>query len=91
MTHDALGMIETKGMGKALEAANIMVKTSDIELIGKESAGASQVTVMIRGELGAVKRAIDAAASAIKNTGHLISFCVIPRPHPMLQSILPKR
>lgn len=91
MSLDALGMIETKGLIAAIEAADTMVKTAKVELIGKESIGGGYVTVMIRGDVGAVKAAIEAGANAAKRVGELISAHVIPRLHPDVEMILPKR
>jgi len=91
MTLDALGMIETKGLVGAIEAADAMVKAAKVELIGKEHVGGGLVTVMVRGDVGAVKAATDAGAAAAQRVGELISVHVIPRPHSDLEFILPKR
>jgi len=88
---DALGMIETKGFVGAIEAADAMVKAAKVTLIGKELIGGGYVTVMVRGDVGAVKAATDAGAAAAQRVGELVSVHVIPRPHGDLDSILPKR
>lgn len=89
-THQsALGMIETRGLVGAVEAADAMVKAARVELIGKEKIGGGYVTVMVRGEVGAVKAATDAGAIAAKRVGELVSVHVIPRPHDSVESILP--
>ena len=86
---DALGMIETKGLIGSIEAADAMVKAANVYLIGKEHVGGGLVTVMVRGDVGAVKAATDAAAA--ERVGELISVHVIPRPHVEIEDILPKR
>ena len=86
----ALGMIETKGMVGAIEAADAMCKAAKVTLLGKEISGGALVTVMIRGEVGAVKAATDAGASAARRVGELISVHVIPRPAIDLQGFLPE-
>jgi ethanolamine utilization protein EutM len=91
MSFDALGMIETKGLIGAVEAADAMVKTANVVLIGKEYIGAGYVTVMVRGDVGAVKAATDAGAAAARRVGELVSVHVIPRPHAEVEKILPKR
>ncbi|MCX7797312.1 MAG: BMC domain-containing protein [Melioribacter sp.] len=91
MSLDALGMIETKGLVGAIEAADAMVKTANVELIGKEVIGGGYVTVMIRGDVGAVKAAVEAGAAAAQKVGELVSVHVIPRPHSDVELILPKR
>lgn len=88
---DALGMIETKGLVGAVEAADAMVKAANVELIGKVQVGGGLVTVMVRGDVGAVKAATDAGAAAADRVGHLLSVHVIPRPHSEVEMILPKR
>ena len=87
---NALGMVETKGLVGAIEAADAMVKAANVTLIGKEQVGAGVVTVMGRGDVGAVKAATDAGAAAAENVGELISVHVIPRPHAEVEVILPK-
>ncbi|MCM3768523.1 MULTISPECIES: BMC domain-containing protein [Bacillaceae] len=86
----ALGMIETKGLVGAVEAADAMVKAADVRLVGKVQVGGGLVTVMVRGDVGAVKAATDAGAAAASNVGELISVHVIPRPHSDIELILPK-
>ena len=85
----ALGMIETKGLIGSIEAADAMVKAANVVLIGKEHIGGGLVTVMVRGDVGAVKAATDAGAAAAQRVGDLISVHVIPRPHIEVESILP--
>ncbi|MCS7232491.1 MAG: BMC domain-containing protein [Synergistetes bacterium] len=89
-TQIALGMIETKGLVGAIEAADAMVKAANVTLIGKEHVGGGLVVVMVRGDVGAVKAAVDAGAAAAKRVGELIAVHVIPRPHPEVELILPK-
>lgn len=85
----ALGMIETKGLVGAVEAADAMVKAANVSLIGKVHVGGGLVTVMVRGDVGAVKAATDAGAAAAQRVGELISVHVIPRPHSDVELILP--
>src|SRR5512147_950534 len=85
----ALGMIETKGLVGAIEAADAMVKAANVTLSGKEHVGGGLVTVMVRGDVGAVKAATDAGAAAAARVGELISVHVIARPHEELEPILP--
>ena len=85
----ALGMIETKGLVGSIEAADAMVKAANVRLIGKVQVGGSLVTVMVRGDVGAVKAAVDAGAAAASRVGELISTHVIPRPHEDVEKILP--
>ena len=89
-TLNALGMIETKGLVGAIEAADAMVKAANVTLIGKEHIGGGLVTVMVRGDVGAVKAATDAGAAAAERVGELVSVHVIPRPHNEIEGILPK-
>lgn len=91
MTLDALGMIETKGLVGAIEAADAMVKAAKVELLGKETIGGGYVTVMVRGDVGAVKAATDAGGAAAQRVGELVSVHVIPRPHSEVETLLPKR
>ncbi|MSS64964.1 ethanolamine utilization microcompartment protein EutM [Velocimicrobium porci] len=86
----ALGMIETKGLVAAIEAADAMVKAANVTLIGKEHVGGGLVTVMVRGDVGAVKAATDAGAASAERVGELVSIHVIPRPHEEVETILPK-
>ena len=90
MDTNALGMIETKGLVGAIEAADAMVKSANVQLIGKEQVGGGLVTVMVRGDMGAVKAATDAGAAAAEKVGELISVHVIARPHMEVDAILPK-
>ena len=90
MPFEALGMIETKGFIGAVEAADAMVKTANVVLMGKEYIGAGYVTVMVRGDVGAVNAATDAGAAAARRVGELVSVHVIPRPHTEVEKILPK-
>lgn len=86
----ALGMVETKGLVGAVEAADAMVKAANVKLIGKVHVGGGLVTVMVRGDVGAVKAATDAGAAAAEKVGELVSIHVIPRPHSDIELILPK-
>ena len=86
----ALGMIETKGLIAAVEAADAMVKAANVTLIGKEKIGSGLITVMVRGDVGAVKAATDAGAVAAGRVGEIVSIHVIPRPHSDVESILPE-
>jgi ethanolamine utilization protein EutM len=85
----ALGMVETRGLIGAVEAADAMVKAANVKLIGSEYIGGGFVTVMVRGDVGAVKAATDAGAAAAKRVGELVSVHVIPRPHTDVEMILP--
>jgi len=87
---NALGMVETKGLVGAIEAADAMVKSANVNLVGKEQVGGGLVTVMVRGDVGAVKAATDAGAAAAEKVGELVSVHVIPRPHTEVDAILPK-
>ncbi len=89
MAADALGMVETKGLIGSVEAADAMVKTANVTLVGKEYIGAGYVTVLVRGDVGAVKAATDAGAAAARRVGELVSVHVIPRPHSDVEKILP--
>ena len=88
---NALGMVETKGLVGAIEAADAMVKAANVTLIGNQLVGAGLVPVMVRGDVGAVKAATDAGAAAAENVGELISVHVIPRPHSEVEVILPHK
>ena len=90
MSLEALGMVETKGLIGSVEAADAMVKAANVVLIGKEYIGAGYVTVLVRGDVGAVKAATDAGAAAARRVGELISVHVIPRPHAEVEKVLPK-
>ena len=87
----ALGMIETKGLVGSVEAADAMVKAANVTLTGKVLVGGGLVTVMVRGDVGAVKAAVDAGAAAAERVGELISIHVIPRPHSEVEMILPEK
>ena len=87
---EALGMIETKGLVGSIEAADAMVKAANVHLIGKVHVGGGLVTVMVRGDVGAVKAAVEAGGAAAKRVGELFSVHVIPRPHEDVEAILPK-
>ena len=89
MDTNSLGMIETKGLIGAIEAADAMVKSANVQLVGKEQVGGGLVTVMVRGDVGAVKAATDAGAAAAEKVGELISVHVIARPHSEVDAILP--
>ncbi len=89
--NDAIGLIETRGLVGSIEAADAMVKAANVSLIGREKIGGGLVTVIVEGDVGAVKAAVDAGASAAKKVGELISVHVIPRPHGDLAKILPGR
>ena len=86
---DALGMVETRGLVGAIEAADAMVKAANVKLVGKEFIGGGFVTVMVRGDVGAVKAATDAGTVAAERVGELKSVHVIPRPHSDVEGILP--
>ncbi len=90
MKSDALGMIETKGLVAAIEAADAMVKAANVYLVGKEHIGGGLVSVMVRGDVGAIKAATDDGAAAAQRIGELVSVHVIPRPHTEVESIIPK-
>ena len=89
MIKEALGMVETRGLIGAIEAADAMVKAANVRLIGKEQIGSGLVTVMVRGDVGAVKASVDAGAAAAKRVGDLYGVHVIPRPHDDVEGILP--
>ena len=87
---EALGMVETRGLVASIEAADAMVKAANVTLIGKVHVGGGLVTVMVRGDVGAVKAAVDAGATAAKRVGELYGTHVIPSPHDDVEAILPK-
>ncbi len=87
----ALGMIETRGLVAAIEAADAMVKAANVVLVGKEQVGSGLVTVIVRGDVGAVKAATDAGAAAADRVGELVSVHVIPRPHQEVEILLPSK
>jgi len=88
MSQEALGMIETKGLVGAIEAADAMVKSANVDLVGYEKIGSGLVTVMVRGDVGAVKAATDAGAAAAEKVGQIIATHVIPRPHPDVEKMI---
>lgn len=88
--NQALGMVETKGLVGAIEAADAMAKAANVKLIGKEQIGSGLVTVMVRGDVGAVKASTEAGSAAAKRVGELVSVHVIPRPHEDVEGILPQ-
>jgi ethanolamine utilization protein EutM len=90
MSLEALGMVETKGLIGSIEAADAMVKAANVVLVGKEYIGAGYVTVLVRGDVGAVKAATDAGAAAARRVGELVAVHVIPRPHTEVEKVLPK-
>lgn len=88
--NQALGLVETKGFVGAVEAADAMTKSANVQLLGSEKIGAGFVTVMVRGDVGAVKAAVDAGSAAAAKVGELVSQHVIPRPHSDVEKLLPK-
>jgi ethanolamine utilization protein EutM len=86
---EALGMVETRGLVAMIEAADAMVKAANVTVVGWERIGSGYVTVLVRGDVAAVRAATDAGAAAARRVGELISVHVIPRPHPSLEDILP--
>ena len=91
MEKQALGMVETKGLIGSIEAADAMVKAAEVELIGTEKIGSGLVSVMVRGDVGAVKAATEAGASSAQKLGELVAVHVIPRPHDDVELILPHK
>ena len=89
MTQQALGMVETRGLVAAIEASDQMVKAADVTLIGTEKIGSGLVSVMVRGDVGAVKAAVEAGGAAGARLGEIIATHVIPRPHSDVEKILP--
>ena len=89
MALEALGMVETRGLVAAIEAADAMVKAAEVELIGTEKIGSGLVSVMVRGDVGAVKAATEAGAAAASRLGEIVATHVIPRPHSDVEKILP--
>ena len=89
MSKEALGMVETKGLIGAVEAADAMVKAANVKLVGKQQIGSGLVTVMVRGDVGAVKASVDAGAAAAKRVGDVYGVHVIPSPHGDVELILP--
>ena len=89
MSGQALGMVETRGLVSAIEAADAMVKAANVRMVGKEHAGAGLVAIFVRGDVGAVKAATDAGGAAAARVGELVSVHVIPRPHNDIEAIIP--
>lgn len=89
MSNEALGMVETKGLVGAIEAADAMTKAANVNLIGYEKIGSGLVTVMVRGDVGAVKASVDAGTAAANAIGEVVSAHVIPRPHTDVEKIIP--
>ena len=90
MTQEALGLVETRGLVASIEEADQMCKAANVPLIGTEKIGSGLVTVMVRGDVGAVKSAVEAGSSAAGRLGELVATHVIPRPHSDVEMILPK-
>ena len=90
MSKEALGMVETRGLTAAIEAADAMVKAAEVTLIGTEKIGSGLVSVMVRGDVGAVKAVVEAGSSSASKLGELVAVHVIPRPHADVEKILPK-
>ena len=90
MVQQALGMVETRGLVAAIEAADAMLKAANVELVGTEKIGSGLVSVMVRGDVGAVKAAVETGAAAAGSLGEVIATHVIPRPHEDVEKILPK-
>ena len=89
MAGEALGLVETRGLVGSVEAADTMVKAANVQLVGYEKIGGGYVTVMVRGDVGAVKAATDAGAEAAARVGEVVSVHVIPRPHADVELVLP--
>ena len=89
MTQEALGMVETRGLTAAIEAADQMCKAANVALVGTEKIGSGLVTVMVRGDVGAVKSAVESGSAAASRLGELVATRVIPRPHTDVEKILP--
>ena len=90
MALEALGMVETRGLTAAIDAADAMTKAAEVTLVGTEKIGSGLVTVLVRGDVGAVKAAVEAGESAASKLGELVATHVIPRPHGDVENILPK-
>ena len=90
MAQEALGMVETRGLTAAIDAADAMTKAAEVTLVGTEKIGSGLVTVLVRGDVGAVKAAVEAGESAASKLGELVATHVIPRPHTDVEGILPK-
>ena len=89
MVQQALGMVETRGLVAAIEAADAMLKAANVELVGTEKIGSGLVSVMVRGDVGAVKAAVESGTAAAQRLGEIIATHVIPRPHSDVEKILP--
>ena len=89
MAQEALGMVETRGLVAAIEAADAMCKAANVTLVGTEKIGSGLVTVMVRGDVGAVKSSVEAGANSASSLGELVATHVIPRPHTDVEHILP--
>ena len=90
MAQETLGMVETRGLTAAIDAADAMTKAAEVTLVGTEKIGSGLVTVLVRGDVGAVKAAVEAGESAASKLGELVATHVIPRPHGDVEKILPK-
>ena len=90
MKQEALGLVETRGLVAAIEASDAMVKAADVQLVGSEKIGSGLVTVIVRGDVGAVKAAVEAGEAAASRLGEIVAVHVIPRPHGDVEGILPK-
>ena len=90
MTQQALGMVETRGLTAAIEAADAMTKAAEVTLVGTEQIGSGLVSVMVRGDVGAVKAAVESGSEAASRLGELVATHVIPRPHADVEKILPR-
>ena len=90
MQQEALGMVETKGLVGAIEAADAMVKSANVSLVGYEKIGSGLVSIMVRGDVGAVKSAVEAGGAAASRLGEVVATHVIPRPHGDVEKLLPK-
>lgn len=90
MAQEALGMVETRGLVAAIEAADAMCKAANVTLVGTEKIGSGLVTIMVRGDVGAVKSAVESGASSAERLGELVATHVIPRPHTDVEIIIPK-
>ena len=91
MAQEALGMVETRGLTAAIEAADSMCKAANVVLVGTEKIGSGLVTVMVRGDVGAVKASVDAGVQAAENIGEVVSNYVIPRPQSEVEKLLPNK
>ena len=90
MNQQALGMVETRGLTAAIEAADAMTKAAEVTLVGTEKIGSGLVSVLVRGDVGAVKAAVEAGSDAASRLGELVATHVIPRPHADVEKILPR-